>query len=384
MIKSIYTKPKVCKSDNGWYVHFRYRGRQKRYKCGINYIESLAERNKEANALIKVLHHKLKNNWNPFGEVEATETGMTLVEALDFGLKKKKEYLAPKTYLGYRGTVGFVKTSISALSLDYLEILDVKRSHIRTIILKAKEQRKWSNKSYNKNLNYLSAVIDELLEWDILEHNPVTKIRRLPQEESVANKPATVKEHQIIKTELCANHPFFCNFLETEYHTGIRPKEILSIQLNMIDLENNEIRLPPKITKSGTKSRNVTINTHLYNMLFNMELSMYPKDFYLFGSYREKGRGNIGKYIDFIPGPTAIKRDTATKRWKRIVKDGLGIDVNMYSYKHKGGDDKLKAGIELDSIRNQYGHSDSKMTKRYVKEVTGVYKKDIIDNSPEF
>jgi hypothetical protein len=56
----------------------------------------------------------------------------------------------------------------------------------------------------------------------------------------------------------------------------------------------------------------------------------------------------------------------------------------MYSYKHKGGEDKLRAGVDLDSIRNQYGHTDKKMTKVYVKTITGVYKEDIIKNSTEF
>ena len=52
----------------------------------------------------------------------------------------------------------------------------------------------------------------------------------------------------------------------------------------------------------------------------------------MFGSYRDKGKGNVGKFLDFIPGPTKIKRDTATKRWKRIVKDGLKINVNLYVF----------------------------------------------------
>ena len=62
----------------------------------------------------------------------------------------------------------------------------------------------------------------------------------------------------------------------------------------------------------------------------------------------------------------------------------MRIDVNLYSYKGKGGDDKLKAGVSLDSIRNQYGHSTKKMTEIYVKEVTGFYKKDILKNSTNF
>lgn len=384
MLKSVYSKPKLCKSKSGWYVHFRFNNRQKRYKLGLNLIENEKEREQEFNVLAKVLEKKLKNGWNPFDDISPEEDSFRLVEALDFALKKKKNVIAPKTYSGYKGTVTFIKAAISALCIDYLEVKNVKRSHIRTIIEKAKEQRKWSNKSHNKNLNYLSAIMDELLHWDIIEVNPVTKIRRLPEEESISNRTPTEKEHKIIKCELKTNHSYFYNFIETEFHTGIRPKEILSIQLNMIDLENREIHLPPKITKSGTKKRNVVINNHLYKMLSDMELSMNPQNFYLFGSYREKGRGNVGKHLDFIPGPTPIKRDTATKRWKRIVKDKLGIDVNMYAYKHKGADDKLLAGVELDSIRNQLGHTTKKMTTTYAKGITGVYKKDIIDNSPEF
>ena len=381
-----FTKPKLVESDkkSGWYVYFRYNKRLKRYKLGINRIKDIAERRKEGRALARVLHEKLKNGWNPFGEVKATNKNMLFTEAMDFGLEKKKKYVAKKTYSGYSGTVSFTKEAIEKLSLNYLAVHEVKRVHIKTIFEKAQILNNWSNKSYNKNLNYLSAVLDELLEWDILEYNPVHKIKRLPEEESTANETASDSQHKEIKTKLSSDHPYFFNFIKTLYHTGIRPKEILSIQLHMIDLNSSEIRLPPKITKSGTKKRNVTINKHLWELLSSMDLSMYPKDFYLFGSYRESGRGNVGKFIDFIPGPTKIKRDTATKRWKKIVKDGLSIDVNMYSYKHKGGDDKLKAGVDLDSIRNQYGHSETKMTERYAKEIKGIYKKDIIDKSPEF
>jgi len=385
MRNTIYSIPKLCKAKGGWYIHFRYEGIQKRYKFKLNYIHDLEKREREFKMLRKALHKKLKSGWNPLvPDFETEQDQMSLSEAIDFALEKKKENLAPKSYSGYKGSVKFFKEAILKLHLQHMTIDETKRIHIKKISAKAKNLNNWSNKAYNKNLNYLSAVMDELLEWDILEYNLVHKIKRLPVEESMANRPPELIEHETIKKELMNNHPFFCKFMETEYHTGIRPKEILSIQLNMIHLDAREIRLPPKVTKSGIKKRNVIINNHLHKILSEMELSMYPEDFYLFGSYREKGRGNVGKRLDFIPGPTPIKRDTATKRWKIIVKDGLKIDVNMYAYKHKGGDDKLIAGVDLDSIRNQYGHSEKKMTERYVKQIKGVYKKDIIDNSPEF
>lgn len=383
MKKSIYSIPKLCKAKTGWYVHFRYNGKQKRYKLGINHIDNLREREMEGNSLAKVLHEKLKSGWNPFVEVQTPNSQMLFLDALDFALEKKKEHLAKKTYLGYKGTLSFVKTATNALMLDYLTVHEVKRAHIRTIIEKAKDQRKWSNKAYNKNLNYLKAILSELIQWDIIETNPAHKIKNLQVSESRANIPPTLEEHSKIKACLEIHHPYFYNFILTEYHTGIRPKEILLIKIEMINLKRNEIILPPEITKNK-KERIVPINHHLATVFEAMELDLYPSNFYIFGSYRERGKGNIGKHLDFIPGPTPIKRDTATKRWHSIIKKGLGIDVNMYAYKHFGADQKILAGIDLDVLRELYGHSSKLMTMRYTKVVKEVYRNEIIEKSPDF
>jgi hypothetical protein len=48
-------------------------------------------------------------------------------------------------------------------------------------------------------------------------------------------------------------------------------------------------------------------------------------------------QGNVGKHKDFIPGPTHLSRDTATRRWESIVKKRLNIDKTMYSIKKYGG-----------------------------------------------
>jgi integrase len=151
----------------------------------------------------------------------------------------------------------------------------------------------------------------------------------------------------------------------------------------MVDLGNNEINLPAEITKTN-KIRIVPINPFLKKELEAMNFAKLPKDFFLFGSNREAGKGNIGKHLDFIPAPTKIKRDTATKRWYRIVKTGLGIDMNLYALKHLGANKKILAGLELDTLRELYGHTSKLMTVKYAKVVTEVYRKQILENSPDF
>jgi integrase len=388
MKNSIFTIPKVVKYDDlskSWYVYFRYNGTKICFKKGINYIKNYNKRLAEANALREALHDKLKKGWNPLiPDAYDTSSEMTLFQALDFALEKKKDNLAPKTYLGYRSSVEFVKTAIAELNLNHLLVVDTKRIHIKTILEKIKLQRKASNNSYNKYLDHFRAVLSELIQWDIIEFNPANNIKNLPVAESRANIPATPQQHKIIKDRLQSLHSDFYNFIVTIFHTGIRPEEILKIQLSMIDLSKFEIVLPPEITKTN-KERIVPINKHLFEIYKSMDFEKLPKQFYLFGSFRESGKGNVGAKLDFIPGPTKMKRDTATRRWESVVKIGLGFkDVNMYSNKHAGANAKILAGMDLDALRELYGHTSKMMTKKYATIVKEVYRKQIMENSPDF
>lgn len=386
-MKSIYTIPKVVKYDDlskPWFVYFRYNKVLFRYKYGINYINNYKKREVEANLLRDALYQKLKEGWNPqVPDPIQQQSNLTFIEALDFALEKKTPNIGKKTISGYKGTINFIKTSTALVSLNKLPIVETKRAHIKLIMEKAKEERNWTNNAYNKHLNHLKAILSELIQWDIIENNPAHKINNLEVTESNANTPASVQEIETIKTELETKHPDFYTFLITIFHTGIRPEEILKIKLEMVNLKKSEIILPAEITKTK-RMRIVPINQYLMVHYKKMNFDRLPKDYYLFGSFRVSGKGNIGKHKDFIPGPTHINRDTATKRWEKIVKKGLGIQMNMYALKHHGANMKILAGLELDSLRELYGHSSKLMTEKYAKVVKEVHRKNILENSPEF
>lgn len=60
MNKSIYSEPKLCKSNNGWYVHFRFQGVQKRYKHNPTRINNLSVFVRVAEGMVKAFYTKLK------------------------------------------------------------------------------------------------------------------------------------------------------------------------------------------------------------------------------------------------------------------------------------------------------------------------------------
>ena len=106
---------------------------------------------------------------------------------------------------------------------------------------------------------------------------------------------------------------------------------------------------------------------------------------------KENGKRVYGAMVStyLTPNPTAVKRDTITKLWGKLVIDepptGLGIKKYLYAAKHTGTDDKTDQGLELSDIQVMYGHSSEAMTARYNKRKReNEAKREILAKSPEF
>lgn len=379
-----YTIPKISQTTKLWYVHFRYEGKQFRFKMNYNKIEDLKERQIYFEELCKSILKQLRNGWNPLIKQSIpNKITLNLIEALRFALDKKKPNISSKTYSGYNGTVNFLETAIKEIRLANLNVIDCKRMHVKLIMEKAKELNEWSNKAHNKHLNHFKAVLSELLQWDIIEVSPAYKVDNLKVSAPDANHPANKVDMLRIKTELETNHYNFYVFCITIFFTLVRPEEILKIKLSMVNLKDSTITLPPEITKTN-KKRVVPISPFLLVYYKKMQFENLPKDYYLFGSFREVGKGNIGKFTDFIPAPTHINRDTATKRWERIVKKKLLIDMNLYSLKKAGANALILANVSINAIKDLAGHSSEVTTQIYITNLKEINRKEILEKGTDF
>lgn len=379
-----YSIPKLSKNASSWYVYFNYNGKRYRYKHDLNRIKDLKERESEFNTLAEFLKLELKKGWNPeLPEIITQKQDFYIVDALRFALDKKKDNISTKTYSGYNGTVNFLETTIKKIGLTALQISDTKRVHIKMIMEKAKELNSWSNKAHNKHLNHFKAILSELIQWDIIEVNPAYNVKNLAVSEADANKPASKKDMERIRLELETNHYNFYVFCITIFFTGIRPEEILKIKLSMVNLKDSEIILPPEITKTN-KKRVVPISPHLLPYFEKANFQNLPKEYYLFGSFREAGKGNIGKFEDFIPAPTHLNRDTATRRWETIVKKKLGIDMNLYAMKKAGANALILAGVSINAIKDLFGHTSEVTTQIYITKLKEINRKEILEKGTDF
>jgi integrase len=384
-MKSIYTTPKVTSYSDlskPWFVWFRYDGHLYRFKQGINRYKTYRERMQEASALCTALHNKLKTGWNP-DDVTPQIDHYTFKQALEFALEQKKGKLNPKTISDYGCTTRFILDAAETLLIDRKPVRDITRRHVTTVLYKAKLMRQWSNKAFNKNLNQLKALMSELVRWELIPNNPAFMIQPLETDESVANIPPTDEDRQLIREHLAKRDPNYLRFAMLIFHTGIRVREAIKLQIGMVNMRERTIIVPGSIAKNK-KTRVVPLNPFIHTELQALNIHQYPRDFFLFGSYRAEGIGNRQKEADFIPGPTKLKDCTCNRRWKRLIKQELGINKTQYSLKHCGADAKIIAGMDMDALRHLYGHQSKQMTEVYARKIKQVYMKEIMEKSPDF
>ena len=365
-MKNSWTTPKVksysIESGKEWYVWFRFNGILKMVKTGINSIPDYNERLEEANALASVLEDKLKKGWIPIKtNFYLQKSNLNLIQAIDFGLEKKKQTLAKYSYKDYRCTVNFFKAAAKKLKVDKLLISGCERYHVKLIMDHLQVEKKWTNKNFNKHLGYIKAIFTELVEWEHLKSNVCRDIRAKKEEKTEGYIQPTEQQKKTIFNHLKKVDFNYYVFSCIEYYLGIRPKEILLIKCSDIDMENRTIKISSEDSKDNSY-RYVPILEPVFSLLSKFDLS--KKENYLIGRPKPYGC-RFFKHEYFCPNPYPIKRDTSTRKWKEYVIDGLKINVKCYSLKHAGANAKLKAGIPLKTISEMFGHSEEKITEIY-------------------
>lgn len=378
-----------------WYIGFSVTDTEtgvtirKQYRGGINLEKDLKARLKAAEAVRSFWENELKSGWSPFDYKEPSPfVKMTFNDALDFALERCQ--VATKTKLDYTCTVNFFKEAAEKKALSESLITGITRQHIRLLLEYIQKERNWSNHAYNKNLGYLAGILSRLVDFEIIENNPAHKIKTLPVAETQMYEPITSDERILIRNHLTKVHPAFFTYVMCIFSTGIRPKEVLALKISDLQLTKNLIVIKPDLDQENSKTktiRMVPVDEHLSALLQN-HIKGYHQSMYVFGAPGASGRGNSGMKAEnpeyFLPSNTHIKRDTATKLWKKIVMDTLGIQKYLYALKHTGADSKILAGIPIEALKDMYGHTSVLMTEKYARKIKEVHRDKIIKSSPDF
>lgn len=373
--KCIFTTPVVKQSGSRSFIEFNYDKVRFRLTFDLNRIRNLKERAQQFEIYRSEIERKLLQGWNPTVNEEDDVSEVkynSLSESLNFALEKKRGTVRESTFKDYETTVSkFIKHSQKFKLVDS-DIKDITRKDILNIFNEMATAYKWANKSYNKYLGNVRTLFSVLTEWEYIDNNICRDISLKKTVQSDFYEPASDIELKLIKDKLSEDFSNLWDFVFFLFQTGLRPHEILLIQIKMIDLKNRVIILPKEIIKTSIK-RIVPIDDYIYDFLLSKDLSQLNKDFFLFGTNRPYKNKGVSNETDLIPAAEPLSRKTVSKWWQRKVEIPLGIDVKLYSFKHLTANKRLEAGQSLDDVQHLFGHTNKAMTRVYATHLTNIY-----------
>lgn len=366
--------------EKPWYVYYSYlnpeTGKFKVFqeKKGINRFKTIKERTEEAKKLRDAINLDLKEGFNPFSSTQTNILNQqSFVQALDYALEKKKMYRIERTYIEYKSQLKFIKLAIEECGFSELPILEIKRAHIKQVLYKIIQTK--SINTYNKYLLTLKSLFSVLVDDEIIEASPVHGIKMEKKAETEGFKSFDADHKKQIKELLYKDCFAFGLIGELIYETGIRPNEILNLKWQDIDHQELTIIVTAASSKNS-KIRVVPIKERISEMLKKLYLDNNSPnlDWFLFGEHHS-----------LSSGPNRFNRNRLSERWRRVLDSAnLPPEYKLYGLKHTGADDKIMAGVDLEYLKDLYGHHSTKMTRIYAKKIKEKGADVIRRSAPDF
>lgn len=311
---------------------------------GMNDTKSHPDRVRITQKLLEELTARLHPK--PYQEtLGLPDSRMGFVKALEyaFSILRVDEETRPCVKSCLKICTAYLKT----LQLDQIPIIEVRKRHIKLLLTHIQEDRKFSNRSWNSYRSYLMMLFTELDELEIVDHNPAKEVKK--KDEAISYRDTlSIHDRQRVKLHLERTQPVFYRFIQIFFHSGTRRNEIMKLRIQDLDLNEGFYKV---WTKKGKKRQVKKVIKTIALPFWRAQVEGYPTHYYVFG----KG---------LLPGPSPIRPEQVTRRWKRHVKDKLGLNVDLYSLKHLNTDETA-ALLSLQDAARHNSHTTDVITRKH-------------------
>jgi len=367
-----YTLPIIKKQARRWFIEFYYNSKRCRYSFDLNRVKNEKEKEKLFLVYRNELEKKLIDGWSPEEpEEQQIPKYLTLEKAFEFAYNKSIKDIRRTTFEVYES---YYKKMISCTHFKIIKELPIKEITKRNVVDLLEfcaEENNSSNNTYNRVLRLAKQFFNILIDYEEVEYNVTERIKAKAVDKKRIYTP---KDNDVItiKNYIAQRLPNLWDFVFFEFQTGLRPNEITCIKLKMINLDERIIVVPKEFVKTKV-DRIVPIDDYIYNWLLKKNIKTFNQEHYLFGQRENRKVNREFTNEDITIAPLMIKRNAITGLWRRIVKEELGINVNLYAFKHLRANKELLINGNLDHAQVLFGHTTSKMTEVYANHKGDIY-----------
>ena len=224
--------------------------------------------------------------------------------------------------------------------------------------------RKCTLKSIRNDLTPLRAVLDQALNDDLIERNPLDKIKvgklvsRDQKKSDYEVDPFTEIEIKKVLKYASEYEPLIKTFLQFAFYTGLRTSELFGLQWGDVDWESKTVRIQRAVVERKTKEtkteagqRDLFLVPMAYAALMEQKPYSFVGNDYIFIRPR-----NRGAFVDY---------DHLERPWKHILKATHVRYRNPYQTRHTFASHLLSGGENILYVANQMGHKNTEMVMRH-------------------
>ena len=347
-----------------WYVKDPVTNKMIRCRKKFNRIKQLTKRRASAKAFINTINERLALGWNPAVTSIAPRATTKLFEALDLFLKVKAKEAEENSMRSYRSSISMFKTWLKDKDISEDAYVCAITYEVAMELMDDVDSRKdISPRTYNNYLMFFRLLFNWMIDHDFISDNPFDRIKRKPKK-LTKKKRRILTDHELnmLFEYLGKNNPNYLCMSLLCYCCFLRPKEIVSLKCNDIDLIKQVVHIRSEIAKNDNDSFR-TIPDVIVPILRNLELSNG-------GLYLFSGSGSDTPY-EFSPGRTQVCSRKIAKYWDTYVRPACGFnqDLQFYSLKDSGVTKMLTEKIPINLVQKQADHSSVAMTAIYVGDL---------------
>jgi len=347
-----------------WYVKDPVTNKMIRCRKKFNRIKQLTKRRASAKAFINTINERLALGWNPAVTSIAPRATTKLFEALDLFLKVKAKEAEENSMRSYRSYISMLKTWLKDKDISEDAYVCAITYEVAMELMDDIDSRNdISPRTYNNYLMFFRLLFNWMIEHDFISDNPFDRIKRKPKK-LTKKKRRILTDHELntLFEFLGKNNPNYLCMALLCYCCFLRPKEIVSLKCNDIDLIKQVVHIRSEIAKNDNDSFR-TIPDVIVPILRNLELSNG-------GLYLFSGSGSDTPY-EFSPGRTQVCSRKIAKYWDTYVRPACGFnqDLQFYSLKDSGVTKMLTEKIPINLVQKQADHSSVAMTAIYVGDL---------------
>jgi len=319
------------KDRKGWWVRLYANGRQQWFKC-------------DTKSQAKALYGRLKADIREgkfFPERFSPSKDITLRAwinrcfegSTNRGVKNERRY-------GRRWSLLLGRRVLAHITVDDLRRIQAKmRAKMK---VNNETERQWTDATVNRHFGYLRRVFNLAIKDGLLDRNPVSGIRFLP--EASTTRFLSDDELSRIRGVMSDEHWQLVAFA---IETGLRREEQFLLKWNQVDLESGMLTLPlPK----GGRTRHVPLSESAKAIL--RRLPSILRSGWVFPSLTTQGLPlDSRNFMRRVYEPALRKAGIEGACW--------------HTLRHTAASRRIMAGVDLVSVKMLLGHRNIETTMRY-------------------